>query len=154
MSSDEAPERRKRSKLLTICPFILGNECCERMAFYGCTSIWRTRLRAVGCRIKLNLVNYFRHIGASSSSAVSSVSAFVGATYCFPLLGGWIADSRLGRYKTIIFFSVLYVMVRHLWVHLLDQDVYRGWCYFHWARLFQASEWTMENMPMERNGPC
>lgn len=29
-----APARR-RSTLLSVCPFILGNEFCERLAFYG-----------------------------------------------------------------------------------------------------------------------
>jgi hypothetical protein len=27
--------RRRSSTLLTVCPFILGNEFCERLAFYG-----------------------------------------------------------------------------------------------------------------------
>ena len=27
--------QKRRSTLLTICPFILGNELCERLAFYG-----------------------------------------------------------------------------------------------------------------------
>ena len=26
---------RRRSTLLSVCPFILGNEFCERLAFYG-----------------------------------------------------------------------------------------------------------------------
>lgn len=26
---------KRRSTLLTVCPFILGNEFCERLAFYG-----------------------------------------------------------------------------------------------------------------------
>lgn len=30
-----APRPRRRSTLLTVCPFILGNEFCERLAFYG-----------------------------------------------------------------------------------------------------------------------
>ena len=31
-----APRRSKqKSTLLTVCPFILGNEFCERLAFYG-----------------------------------------------------------------------------------------------------------------------
>jgi hypothetical protein len=29
------PDRRRRSTLLSVCPFILGNEFCERLAFYG-----------------------------------------------------------------------------------------------------------------------
>ena len=34
--SRAAPARSKqKSTLLTVCPFILGNEFCERLAFYG-----------------------------------------------------------------------------------------------------------------------
>ena len=32
---DGEPDRRRRSTLLSVCPFILGNEFCERLAFYG-----------------------------------------------------------------------------------------------------------------------
>lgn len=28
-------DTKQRSTLLTVCPFILGNEFCERLAFYG-----------------------------------------------------------------------------------------------------------------------
>lgn len=31
----EAQQKKSRSTLLTVCPFILGNEFCERLAFYG-----------------------------------------------------------------------------------------------------------------------
>lgn len=33
-----APEESmpQKSTLLTVCPFILGNEFCERLAYYGC----------------------------------------------------------------------------------------------------------------------
>jgi hypothetical protein len=32
-AGEEPPKRG--STLLTVCPFILGNEFCERLAFYG-----------------------------------------------------------------------------------------------------------------------
>jgi len=86
---------RERSKLLTVCPYILGNEFGERLAYYGLAS---------------NLVNYFKDLGASSSSAASAVSAWSGFCYVFPLLGGWVADSHLGRYKTILIFSLIYLI--------------------------------------------
>eukprot|EP00210_Caulerpa_lentillifera_P005995 g5730.t1 len=95
MLSGESRKQPKKSKLLSICPFILGNECCERLAFYG---------------VKLNLVNYFKRLGASSSNSASAVSAFLGLCYFFPIFGGWIADARIGRYKTILVFSILYVL--------------------------------------------
>jgi hypothetical protein len=35
-----------------------------------------------------------------------------GTCYLTPLLGAWLADSRWGRYKTILVFSSIYVLVR------------------------------------------
>jgi peptide/histidine transporter 3/4 len=84
----------KRSTLLTVCPFILGNEFCERLAFYG---------------LSTNLVIYLtRVMGEDSGFAAIQVNLFEGTCYLTPLLGAWVADSYLGRYKTILIFSVVY----------------------------------------------
>ena len=40
------------------------------------------------------------------------VTNWSGTCYIFPLLGAFIADSYLGRYNTIIIFSILYIIVR------------------------------------------
>ena len=34
-SRAESSNPKQNSTLLTVCPFILGNEFCERLAFYG-----------------------------------------------------------------------------------------------------------------------
>ena len=41
------------------------------------------------------------------------VTNWSGTCYIFPLLGAFIADSYLGRYKTIIVFSIIYIIVSH-----------------------------------------
>ena len=56
-----------------------------------------------------NLVNYFKDLGAASDDAAAAVNTFSGLAYAFPLLGGWIADAFLGRYTTILIFSVIYL---------------------------------------------
>lgn len=43
----------------------------------------------------------------------SQVTNWSGTCYIFPLLGAFIADSYLGRYKTIIIFSMVYIIVSH-----------------------------------------
>eukprot|EP00892_Ulva_mutabilis_P001566 jgi/Ulvmu1/1140/UM107_0014.1 len=86
--------RPRRSKLLTVCPYILGNEFCERLAFYG---------------ISTNLVIYLESVmklNAGQSSIQTSL--FSGTCYLTPLLGAWLADGYWGRYKTILVFSVIY----------------------------------------------
>ena len=39
------------------------------------------------------------------------VTNWSGTCYIFPLLGAFIADSYLGRYRTIIIFSIIYIIV-------------------------------------------
>mmetsp|Transcript_12865 Transcript_12865/g.24448 ORF Transcript_12865/g.24448 Transcript_12865/m.24448 type:complete len:571 (-) Transcript_12865:303-2015(-) len=91
-----APNVPKRSTLLTITPFILGNEFCERLAYYG---------------LATNLVVYFQRFGGQSAAgAVSEVGLWSGSCYLTPLLGAWVADSYLGRYKTILLFTCIYLI--------------------------------------------
>jgi len=112
MSSDQlsVPDAKRISKLFTVCPFILGqpaqppdsisdalpgNELGERLAYYG---------------LSTNLVNYFKKLGASSAQSATAVSAFTGFCYLTPLMGGYIADAKLGRYLTILILSVVYMI--------------------------------------------
>ena len=88
------PVRRRRSTLLTVCPFILGNEFCERLAFYG---------------ISTNMVMYLtRVMGETSGYAAVQLNLFEGTCYLTPVLGAWLADSLWGRYFTILVFSIIY----------------------------------------------
>ncbi|GIL61727.1 hypothetical protein Vafri_16126 [Volvox africanus] len=93
----EQPEgRAKKSTLLTVCPFILGNEFCERLAYYG---------------LATNLVMYITTVmGGDPADAAIQVSVFEGTCYLTPLIGAYLADSRWGRYKTIHIFSSIYLV--------------------------------------------
>ncbi|KAM0061212.1 putative bacterial ABC-type protein transporter [Helianthus debilis subsp. tardiflorus] len=89
-------ERAIRSKTgnWKACPFILGNECCERLAYYGMST---------------NLVNYLSdRLNQGSVRASTNVSNWSGTCYATPLLGAFLADAYLGRYWTIASFSVIY----------------------------------------------
>eukprot|EP00884_Botryococcus_braunii_P017310 jgi/Botrbrau1/4262/Bobra.0390s0002.1 len=87
-------QQKRRSTLLSVCPFILGNEFCERLAFYGMST---------------NLVIYLSRImGESPAEASIQQMVFEGTCYLTPLLGAWLADSLWGRYKTILVFSIIY----------------------------------------------
>ncbi|KAD3067728.1 hypothetical protein E3N88_35608 [Mikania micrantha] len=89
-------KRAKRSKTgnWKACPFILGNECCERLAYYGMST---------------NLVNYLSdRLGQGSVRASTNVSNWSGTCYATPLLGAFLADAYFGRYWTIASFSIIY----------------------------------------------
>lgn len=94
--SGSSIRKHKSSILYTVCPYILGNELCERLAYYG---------------LATNLVTYVTSmIGGSAGNAAILVSIFEGACYTTPIIGAVFADSLWGRYKTILVFSLIYLV--------------------------------------------
>jgi POT family proton-dependent oligopeptide transporter len=76
--------------------YIVGNEACERFSFYGMASI---------------LVLYMNeHLLYAERDAKAYYHLFIMATYLTPLVGGWIADRFSGRYATILWISLAYVL--------------------------------------------
>lgn len=74
--------------------FILLTELCERFAFYGFTG---------------SLVCFFKTLGFSSDLASELNLLFGSIVYITPVLGAYVADVHLGRFKTIAGFCVLYI---------------------------------------------
>lgn len=75
--------------------FIIGNEFSERFAYYGMKAI---------------LFLYLKSIGLSDKDSTASVHGFNALAYLCPLIGAILADSYLGRYKTILYLSIVYCM--------------------------------------------
>ncbi|KAL0296234.1 UNVERIFIED_CONTAM: protein NRT1/ PTR FAMILY 6.3 [Sesamum radiatum] len=72
---------------------ILGVEACERMTTLG---------------IVVNLVTYLTgtmHLG--NATAANDVTNFLGTAFMLCLLGGFVADTFLGRYLTIGIFTTI-----------------------------------------------
>ncbi|KAF7152670.1 hypothetical protein RHSIM_Rhsim01G0073500 [Rhododendron simsii] len=72
---------------------ILGIELCERLSTMG---------------IAVNLVTYLTgtmHLPSATSANI--VTDFMGTSFILCLLGGFLADSFLGRYKTIAIFALI-----------------------------------------------
>ncbi|KAK4476654.1 hypothetical protein RD792_015814 [Penstemon davidsonii] len=49
-------------------------------------------------------------LGQPTATAAKNVDAWQGVSAIFPVVGGFLADSYLGRFKTIIFSSVIYLI--------------------------------------------
>ncbi|KFV83955.1 Solute carrier family 15 member 1, partial [Struthio camelus australis] len=76
--------------------FIVINEFCERFSYYG--------MRAV-------LVLYFKYFLRWDDNVSTAIyHTFVALCYLTPILGALIADSWLGKFKTIISLSVVYTI--------------------------------------------
>ncbi|XP_046902028.1 solute carrier family 15 member 2 [Hypomesus transpacificus] len=76
--------------------FIVVNEFCERFSYYG--------MKAV---LTLYFVNY---LDWNKDLSTAVYHAFSSLCYFTPLLGALIADSWLGKFKTIIYLSIVYVI--------------------------------------------
>lgn len=64
--------------------------------------------------IAVNLVTYLggtMHVPSANSANI--VTDFMGTSFLLCLLGGFLADSFLGRYKTIAIFSFIQTLVSY-----------------------------------------
>jgi POT family proton-dependent oligopeptide transporter len=75
--------------------FIAWNEAAERFSYYGMTSI-----------LTAHMVD---GLFLSKSGAVTRYQVFVAAVYFAPLLGAFLADRFLGRYRVVFWLSWGYV---------------------------------------------
>src|SRR3954467_13816973 len=83
-------------------PFIIGNEACERFSFYGMRNILTVFL------IDWLLKNQIPGHGDREASAKAVFHLFVFGVYFTPLLGGFLADRFLGKYRTVLYISLIY----------------------------------------------
>ncbi|KAM4790241.1 solute carrier family 15 member 1 [Cyanocitta cristata] len=76
--------------------FIVVNEFCERFSYYG---------------MKAVLILYFKYfLHWEDNLATAIYHTFVALCYLTPILGAIIADSWLGKFKTIVYLSIVYAI--------------------------------------------
>ncbi|KAJ9166900.1 hypothetical protein P3X46_021589 [Hevea brasiliensis] len=89
VSSSESPESIQTPLLHGV---VQGMELAERFAYFGIAS---------------NLITYLTGpLGQSTATAAENVNAWTGASFVFPLIGAFVADSFLGRCRTIVVASI------------------------------------------------
>ncbi len=81
--------------------FFFWGEFAERCSYY------------YGMRAILALYMTDR-LGVDKADAGTFMSLFIAACYFFPLIGGWLADNYLGKYWTIVGFSIPYVCAQFM----------------------------------------
>ncbi len=89
--ADRAPRDRFPPQI----KYLALNEGCERFSYYGMTSVLTVYMAG--------------KLGLAESDAESKFHLFVFAVYATPLLGAWLADRFLGRYRVILWLSLGYV---------------------------------------------
>jgi len=76
--------------------FIVGNEFCERFSYYGMKAILSLYLH--------NKLHFDEH------SATAIYHGFSMCCYFTPIFGAMLADMVLGKFKTIVYISMIYVL--------------------------------------------
>ncbi len=99
---------RKLSTFPSQIKYIVWNEACERYSYYGMRSI-----------LVIFLVSY---LGLEKFEATSDYHLFAGACYLFPLLGAYISDRFWGKYKTILYLSIVYCL-GHLFLAIFENNL-------------------------------
>jgi proton-dependent oligopeptide transporter, POT family len=85
-------------------PYIIGNEAAERFSFYGMRSILIVFMTT-------SLMNATGQLSVmKNSEAAGWFHQFVAAVYFLPILGAIISDGMLGKYRTILFLSIVYCL--------------------------------------------
>ncbi|KAL0548107.1 hypothetical protein IC582_012552 [Cucumis melo] len=79
------------------CSFILGYELIERMMFHG---------------ISANLIIYLTtKLNQDTLTASNNVTNWSGTVWIMPIIGAYVADAHLGRYRTFFISSLVCFMV-------------------------------------------
>src|ERR1700761_5102738 len=100
------PPVKKKSRFPKAVPFIIGNEAAERFSFYGMRSILATFL----------IAQFFNpHKDAALQNHAEALAneqthTFVALAYFMPMIGGIVADWWTGKYKIILYISILYCL--------------------------------------------
>lgn len=87
-------------------PYIIGNEAAERFNYYGLRAILTTFM--VGAFYNPSGSTDPAIVATAEATANAKTHDFVAMVYLLPLIGGMCADWFLGKYRTILYLSLVY----------------------------------------------
>ena len=97
-------------------PYIIGNEGCERFSYYGMKAILFVYI--VGLYMNMEHLA----IEVARDKATETLHMWSAAVYSLPLIGAIISDRLLGKYRTILYLSVVYCL-GHLALALFEDPI-------------------------------
>ena len=103
---DTTSANRPKGKFPSSIPYIVGNEAAERFNYYGLRAILTTFM----------VQQFYNASGSTDTAIVQAAEAtanakthdFVAMVYLLPMFGGMVADWFWGKYKTILYLSLVY----------------------------------------------
>lgn len=113
-----APAATTEAKYPRSIPYIIGNEAAERFSFYGMRSILATFLVAQFFNPTLNPALQT----VAEAKANESTHFFVTLAYTLPFVGGLVADWFTGKYRIILYISIVYCL-GHLCLAVFDNNL-------------------------------
>ena len=87
-------------------PYIIGNEAAERFSFYGMKGI----LVVFMTKYLHIMSDNTNMIAMNKAAAIEQYHNFTSLVYLTPILGALLADTFLGKYRTILSLSVIYCL--------------------------------------------
>lgn len=89
-------------------PYIVGNEGAERFSFYGMRQILYIYLTSLFVGFATESTVAQAAMDEAKVRAVQITHLFNAGVYLFPLIGAMLADRLLGKYRVIIWLSLVY----------------------------------------------
>jgi POT family proton-dependent oligopeptide transporter len=100
----ELQQEVKKTGMPPAVPYIIGNEAAERFSFYGIRAIMTTFLVAQFYNPTADPA--LQTVAEAKSNELTHLFVFV--AYFMPMVGGILADWFFGKYKVILYVSILY----------------------------------------------
>lgn len=117
----DTPNASAKGKFPSSIPYIIGNEAAERFNYYGLRAILTTFM----------ISQFYNPSGSTDPNVVQVAEAtanakthdFVAMVYLLPMFGGMIADWFWGKYKTILWLSLVYAIGSTMVALSVDNEV-------------------------------
>ncbi|KAM0949585.1 putative proton-dependent oligopeptide transporter family, MFS transporter superfamily [Dioscorea sansibarensis] len=103
-----------------------------------CFSVNEVRMRMAFYAIAVNMVAYLvREMHQSLPHAATHVNDWVGAAFILTILGAFLADAYLGRFLTIVIFTLIYSLVS---VNYMHYYYYYYHYYYYWLNKLEIKD--------------